>query len=216
MVRVQSFLPSIGTFCSNTYLVIDKNNRCVVIDPANHFEEIVNYVETYQLELCAILLTHGHFDHIRCAHYLAKRYNIEIYVSNEDLQLLKDATLNISSMVGEPFIIESDCKLINDNEVLKLINEEIVCLKTPYHTSGSLVYYLPTSHLIFSGDSLFKESIGRSDLPTGCSQFINRSVQKIVNLDEMATIYPGHGEITTIEWEKQHNIYVRRALTSKE
>ena len=216
MVRVQPFLPSADTFCSNAYLIIDENNRCVVIDPADYFEQIVSYVEAHQLELCAILLTHGHFDHIQCANYLAEQYQIEIYVSSEDLYLLKDASLNVSSMIGEPFVIESDCNIVNDGDILKLLNEEIVCLKTPYHTSGSLIYYLPLSHLIFSGDSLFKGSIGRSDLPTGSSQFINRSLRKIVNIDERAIVYPGHGEITTIEWEKQHNAYVRRALTSEE
>ena len=150
----------------------------------------------------AILLTHGHFDHIGAVISLRNHYNIPVYASKNEVPLLLDASLNLSQMVNGHYSIEVD-ETINDNDTLELIGMKIKCMLTPGHTSGSMCYLI--QDCLFSGDTLFEESYGRVDFPTGSLIDLKKSIKKLLLLDENTKVYPGHGNVTSILHEKNHN-----------
>ena len=190
---------------ANTYILIDKNNNCVVIDPSKDNDGISNYIKKNQLSLKGVLLTHGHFDHIRGVKRLIDEFNVPFYIGFEEVAFLTDTYLNCSMMMSNPYIINDEPITISDNEILHLLDEEILCIHTPFHTIGSYCFYLKNSEFLFSGDFIFKGSIGRWDLPTGNHKYIKSSLSKIFALPDEVKIYPGHGNSTTVLIEKSDN-----------
>ena len=194
---------------SNTYIFIDTSNACVVIDPSKDYDGIINYIEKNELNIKAVLLTHAHFDHIRGVDRLINKYHCPLYVGFDEADSLYNPYLNCSSLMSNEYILQSKAITISDNEVLKLLDEDIICISTPYHTLGSICFYLRNSGLLFTGDFLFKGSVGRSDLPTSSPKSFIGSINKIINLDENIKIYPGHGPSSSIKKEKEFNPYLR-------
>ena len=172
----------VDDLCSNTYVIIDSKNRCVVIDPSKDNDSLTNYLIKNDLNIVGILLTHGHLDHFKGAKRLISRFNTPLYISFLDECFLKDVHLNCSKYIGEEYTLDFKSKTLIDNEVISLLDEEIVALATPSHTAGSMCYYIKTQKALFSGDSLFKGTIGRTDLPTGNRKQILPSLQRIFSL----------------------------------
>ena len=194
---------------ANTYVLVDENNDCVVIDPSKQYGGIVNYIRKNNLNLKGVLLTHGHYDHIRGVDLLVNEFKVSVYIGFDEVDLIKDPYKNCSFMLGNSYSFEKELTPVSDKEILKLLKEDIVCIATPFHTAGSICYYLPNSQILFSGDFLFKGSIGRSDLPTGTPRTFNSSIAKILSLPENTKLCPGHGPSSTLKEEKMTNPYLK-------
>lgn len=190
---------------SNMYLLIDENKSCLVVDPSKITTSFFDYLNKNQLKLEGILLTHGHFDHTRGVNEVLERYDVPLYIGFYEEELLTNPKLNCSAFKKDPTIISKKPILVSDKDEITLLDEPIIVLHTPYHTSGAVCYYLKDSNVLLSGDSLFYASIGRSDLPTSDKGLIESSLKKILSLPENTKVYPGHGPSTTIEREKNTN-----------
>lgn len=194
---------------ANTYVLIDAQNNCVVIDPSNPNERIINYIKKNNLNLKGVLLTHGHFDHIRGVDNLINEFKCPLYVGFEEMEMLEDTVLNCSRLMSESYVVKSKPTPVCDKEVLTILDEPIICISTPYHTLGSICYYIPSSNVLFSGDFLFKGSVGRCDLPTATPKNLHSSMSKIISLPENTKIYSGHGPSSTLKEEKMINPFIK-------
>ena len=190
-----------GPVETNTYLIMN-NNECIIIDPELTAGSIIKIISEFEVTPKAILLTHGHFDHIGAVINLRAHYDIPVYASEVEVPLLLDASLNLSRMVNGHYSIKVD-KTLQDNDVLDLIGLKVECKLTPGHTSGSMCYLIEDS--LFSGDTLFEESYGRYDFPTGNLDDLKKSIKKLLELNGNIKVYPGHGNVTSIDHEKLKN-----------
>ena len=188
---------------SNTYIFKDEHNDVVVIDPSKDYDGIVKYIKEHNYHLKAILVTHAHFDHIGGVRRLYDAFNAPIYAGYEDIEGFTDPYKNCSEYGDHDVIVNLKINPLGDNEVLNLLDEEIKVIYTPYHTIGSVCYYFPKSKVLFSGDSLFNFSLGRSDLPTSVPSKTIESITKLMKLDDEVKVYPGHGRFTTIGNERR-------------
>lgn len=200
----------LGQVSTNCYLAVNKETKEVIlIDPADEARRIDRKVKESGLKPVAILLTHGHFDHIGAAKELSNLYDIMIYAHEAEEEVMTDSMVNLSANFGEPFKAEPDM-LLTDRQGLLIADMKIQVLHTPGHTKGSVCYYLPEERVLFSGDTLFQGSIGRTDFPTGSmSQLVRAAEEKLFVLPEDVKVYPGHGEETTIRYEKRYNPFLR-------
>ena len=195
---------------ANTYLIVDEKDDAVLIDPGKEDSKLVEFIKDGGINLKAILLTHGHFDHIRGVDGLVKEFDISVYIHEKDVELLSNPHLNCSDRFSRNNIkVSSKAIPVKDGQILSLLSEDILVLNTPYHTEGSCCFYLEDSGILFSGDSLFKGNIGRSDFPTSDSGKIEASLNKILSLSEETKIYPGHNEETTLKEERIVNQFVK-------
>ena len=199
----------LGMVGTNCYLLINTQTReTVIFDPGDEGERIARYMEREGLKPAAILLTHGHFDHIMGVPALVSKYGLPVYVHKEEAALMADPAQNACAMIGASVSLKAD-RLIKDNDVLTLAGAAIRVLYTPGHTKGGVSYYIEDIHAVVCGDTLFEGSVGRTDLPTGSMGTLIRSIrEKLFVLDDDVTVLPGHGGQTTIGWEKQHNPFV--------
>ena len=154
----------------------------------------------------AVLLTHGHFDHIIGVPEVKRAFHLPVYASETEDAMLADTSLNLSChLLGKQTSFHADV-LVRDGDELELLGYKWKVIATPGHTSGSVSYYIPQEGVLLSGDTLFYESYGRTDLATGSSSDITDSLlNKLFVLPEDTMVYPGHGDPTTIGYEKEHN-----------
>ena len=154
-----------------------------------------------------MLLTHGHFDHIGAADELRKMYEIPVYAHEAEEALLSSPTLNLSGSWASAIILKAD-HLLKDGDKLQIAGFTVKVLHTPGHTEGSCCYVLENEELLFSGDTLFCQSVGRMDFPGGSASDMRRSIHRLMTeLSESMHVLPGHGETTTIGYEKRNNPY---------
>jgi glyoxylase-like metal-dependent hydrolase (beta-lactamase superfamily II) len=206
MIEVITFNYGNEDLTSNTYLLIDENKNVVVIDPSKNYSGICDYIEKNSLKLTGIFLTHGHFDHFQGVDVLVNKFNKPLFCHFDDVEKLTSPNLNCSVFLNQLLVVNKVPQPLRDGEILKhLLSEEIKVIHTPFHTSGSVCYYLKQSKILISGDTLFRLTIGRSDLPTGSDQTIHSSLRKLKDLPDDVVVYPGHGYKTTIGFEKMHN-----------
>lgn len=199
----------VGPVSTNCYIVSNEETKeTFIIDPGEEAERIEQKLQEEQLDLKAILLTHGHFDHMMAVNELLEKHQIEVYIGEHEQELLGDPYQNCSgSMMNRPYITKAN-KTLKDNDVLELAGMTIKVLYTPGHTSGGVCYYLEAENVLFSGDTVFCQSVGRSDLPTGNGRVLQESIRKkIVPLPEDMQIFPGHGDSTILSYEKKYNPY---------
>ena len=195
---------------ANAYILIDSKDDCVVIDPGKDYPGIVDFIKENNLHLKGILLTHGHFDHIRGVKLLADEFNAFTYISAEDEKFLGDVHYNGSDRFSlKKIVIDVPHILIKDGEILNLLQEPIEVIATPYHTGGSVCFYLKDSGVIFTGDSLFAGGFGRQDFPGARPDLFSSSIKKLFSLPGDVEVYPGHEEKTTIEKERNANTFVK-------
>ena len=194
---------------ANTYVLIDEQKQCVVIDPGKAYDGLINYLRKNSLVLKGILLTHGHVDHIRGVDTLVEAFNVPVYIGFDDLDMLKDTYSNCSEFLGEKVIVNAKAETVADKDVLKLLNEDIHVIYTPFHTAGGVCYYLKDSDILFTGDFIIPHGIGRSDLPTAKPNELKRSLSKILTLPKSVKIYGGHEKPSSLDTELRINQYIK-------
>ncbi len=198
----------------NTYIVWDDTMECVIIDAGNYGTNentaLENFITSKGLKPVMAINTHGHFDHVMGVEFIKSRYDIPFAVSSEDNYLF-EAMPSGSSVYGfklGDMPAKGDIDL-NTTEELKFGNTTLQIIKTPGHTPGQVAIFEPVSKVLFTGDTLFKESIGRTDLPGGdYSKLMDSILTKIVPLGDEVTVYPGHSSSTTIGHETLYNPFV--------
>ena len=210
MIKVIPFIyEDLDDLYANTYLVCDQNNNCVVIDPAKDYQGLVNYINKNSLCLKAILLTHGHADHIRGVDVLYDAFKAPVYIGFDDTDKMNDSYANCSMMLGENVSVKAPFETLSDNETLSLLSEDIKVIHVPFHTAGSVCFYIKDSGVLFTGDFILPHGIGRSDLPSAKPHCFNSSMAKILALPNETKIYGGHGRSSTIEIERKVNPFVK-------
>lgn len=205
----------VGPVQTNCYVVInEKNKECFIIDPGASAKQLAERIRKDGLTPVAVLLTHGHFDHAGSAEELAEEFGIKIYAHEAEKDTLENPQKNVSWMMGASETYHANV-FLKDEEVLTLAGFEIKVIHTPGHTEGGCCYYIETEAVIFTGDTLFAQSVGRTDFPGGSMSQIVRSItEKIMTLNEAGNletdimVYPGHNDPTTIETERMNNPYL--------
>jgi len=196
----------------NSYLLVYKD-ECVIIDPGFNGEELLAYIALHNLKLNKILLTHGHFDHIRDIRLLAKSHVFEVYIHQSDKPMLSNDKLNYSNFFGSSFKIKEDQKIteLNHLDTIDFGRDSFKAYHTPGHTTGSLCFLY--QNMLFSGDTLFEGDLGRTDLMSGSQRLLENSIVNLFGWMANETIvYPGHENQSTIGLERKNNLHVIRIL----
>ena len=203
-IRIQSMVT--GMVATNVFFVQNAETKeMLIIDPADDAAAIRRRVSAMEGKPVAILLTHGHYDHMLAAEAIRDAYGIPVYIEEDDEKVLEDARYNLSGMWSVPYTMKAD-RLVKDGDVLHLAGLEIHVILTPGHTWGSCCFYLPEEKVLFSGDTLFCGSYGRTDFPTSSARDMAESVHRLLReLPEDTEVYPGHEAFTTIGDEKMFN-----------
>ena len=195
----------VGPVQTNCYFAINEETKeLLVIDPGASAKQLAERIRQEGCKPVAILLTHGHFDHATGAEELAQEFDgIPIYVYEDDKETLADPQMNVSYMIGKELVFHAD-EFLKDEQEIDLAGFHIRVLHTPGHTPGGCCYYIEdTFPLVFTGDSLFKGGIGRTDFPGGSAETLKHSLEsRILKLPTTTTVYPGHGASTTVNAER--------------
>lgn len=203
----------VGSLGTNCYLLRSKAGGCAVIDPGAQAEKIIARIAAENLSVKYILLTHGHHDHIGGVKRLAAEYpDAEIYIGKNDLEMLTDTGKSYAALrhgQADEFVI-SRAGTVEDGRELELDELVIRVMETPGHTKGGVCYIC--EDVIFSGDTLFYRDVGRCDLYGGDYDVMKASLRKLVALSGNYRVYPGHGEDTTLDFERSKNTYIAEAL----
>lgn len=200
----------LGIVQTNCYFVYrEGTNDVIFFDPADKGDYIYETLKEKDLHVKGILLTHGHFDHIWGCNKLRELSGAPIYAYEEEEVLCEDAVVNVSEQVGRPYTVIPD-RYLKDGEEITIADMTCKLIATPGHTVGSCCYYFEDAGILIAGDTLFEESVGRTDLATGSAGTLVRSIKdKLFTLPDDTKVYPGHGDITTIGHEKQYNPFVQ-------
>lgn len=206
-MRIKKFV--IGMVGTNCYVVYNEQTKaCFAVDPAAPSDPLIEFIRGEGLALQGILLTHGHFDHIMGIDALRSAFSVPVYASRLEEAVLTDADMNLSSAYGKGYTV-TDVRFLEDEEQIELAGYQIRMISTPGHTAGGCCYYIEEEEVLFSGDTLFAGSVGRTDFPTGSMSTLVRSVkERLLSLPEDTQVYPGHMEATTIGFEKENNPFL--------
>ncbi len=212
MIKIKSF--AFNPFQTNTYILSDNSGEAIVIDPAfaQSFEEdeFDNYLKQNNLKLVGAYNTHLHFDHCFGARYVKQQYGISYAAHPAGLRFIQGAAKQASVYGIQIPEIEIPAIEITENDTIKFGNNELRILNTPGHAAGSLCFVSDNERFVITGDVLFRESIGRTDLPTGNLDLLLESIHnKLFTLDGDFKVYPGHGPSTTIAEEIIGNPFLK-------
>lgn len=207
MSRLIAKFRTLGPVQTNCYFLFREDTKdCVIIDPAAEPERIEDLVQQLELQPKAILLTHGHFDHIMAVDAIKGQYQIPVYAAEAERETLADETINMAGMIGVSALSVQADHWLQDGDEMEMLGQPMRCILTPGHTVGGMCYYFPQAGMLFSGDTLFRESVGRTDFPGGSMSTLIRSIrEKLFVLPEAVQVYPGHGLVTSIQNEKMFN-----------
>ena len=202
----------LGEFENNCYIArsSDSAAECLVIDTALDVRELPAFLDQHKLSPVAVILTHGHIDHIAGVNALRKKFpSIFIYIHKLDAEMLGDANVNLSLMAGSSFTAGKADRLIDEGDTIDKAGIQLRVIHTPGHTPGGICLYSEKDDIIFVGDTLFAGSIGRTDFPNGNMQQLIKGIKlKLFTLPEDTIAYPGHGPETTIGREKADNPFL--------
>lgn len=206
-LKVEQYV--VGPVQTNCYFAInDDTKETLIIDPGASAGRLAEIIKEEKLNPVAILLTHGHFDHAGGAAELAGHFQISVYAEEHEKETLENPPLNLSGWEGKETVYNADCYLKDEQEI-DLAGFHIRVFHTPGHTVGGCCYFFPYQNALFSGDTLFHMSIGRTDFPRGSASQLIRGIQeKILPLPDEITVYTGHNDSTTIGTERMYNPYL--------
>lgn len=194
----------VGQLETNCYVVTDENALvCAVIDPGDESNTILDYIEDNKLSCKAILITHAHFDHVSAVNAMLEATGAELYMCEKDLELTKTGA-------SGRFTPPENTHFYKDGDEVKVAGLTFKVMETPGHTPGGVT--LICGDALFTGDTLFRGSCGRTDLPGGDMRAELRSLKRIASLEGDYEVYPGHAESSMLSIEREHNPYVRHAL----
>ena len=195
---------TLGMLAVNCYIIKYSENKAAIIDPGDEGAKIVKELENQGLTPTKIILTHGHFDHIGAAAFLKEKYNIPLYICEKDNIMLSDREK--SGAYIAPFVkydpTEAD-GFLKEGDIIELGEDSLKVMETPGHSEGSIC--LLGDDLIFTGDTLFQGSVGRTDLYSGNGKKLMESVKRLAGLEKDYKLYCGHGEDTSLEAERSFN-----------
>lgn len=214
MPDLEIYVKTLGDMGTNCYIMANHDtDECIVFDPGAEAGTLKEIFDSPQFHLKGIFLTHGHFDHIGAVKALQDQYHVPVYVSRqEEEDVLTNTSVNLTGAFGLPYILHGT-DLLRDGEEVDIIGTKIKCLLTPGHTSGGMSYYCEELASVIVGDTLFHESVGRTDFPTGSASTLVRSIQEqLLTLPDETKVFPGHMSDTTIGWEKKYNPFCGGAL----
>ena len=207
---IHEVLP-VGMLQCNCSIFGDEQTReAIVVDPGDDIARILEILERHGLSVKAIVITHAHIDHIGGAHQLKTATGAPVYMNENDAGL-RDMLHMQASWLGMPVPERTEIdNPAREGDTLQLGAAAFVVLHTPGHTPGSISLWIPSENKVIAGDTLFRDSIGRTDLPGGDSRKILASIsQKLLSLPDDAVVVPGHGDRTTIGRERRHNYFLR-------
>jgi hydroxyacylglutathione hydrolase len=198
-----------GAYAVNCYILSCKNTKkTAIIDPGGNGKQILAYIQSNQLDVSYIILTHPHGDHIGAIPQIKNQINVPILLHGDDESMLENAHINLSSMMGQSSIALKPERLLNDGETIELGDLRLNIIHTPGHTPGGIC--IKVKDVLFTGDTLFANSIGRTDFPGGSYQQIIDSIKKkLLIFDDETKILPGHGPMSTIGAEKRYNPFIK-------
>lgn len=201
---------TVGMFQENCYIFGDEESRVgAIVDPGDEAARIAMAVEELKLEIQYILITHPHVDHLGAVPELADEYICQTLMHPEAVPMLEQAPANAARMGMQFRDVPGVDRLLEDEETLNIGGLQIKALYTPGHAPGHLAYYLETQGVVFTGDALFSESIGRTDLAGGDLDTLLQGIRsKLLTLPDKTVVYPGHGDKTTIGYERLHNPFL--------
>ncbi len=197
-----------GSFFTNSYIISNDKNECIIVDPGLNYKKVAEYIKN-KYNPKAILLTHGHVDHIDGISYFL---DLPVYISENELDLFYDTFESLYDMIGRGNPYNEgmlDIHKVKENDIIKLIGFSFKVIETPGHTPGSICF-LMNDNILFSGDTLFQGTIGRTDFPGGDFHKIMESLEKLKQLPGNTIVYPGHNDETTIADEVLYNPYLNR------
>ncbi len=210
MLNVEVY--KVGPLETNCYLLQDmKTNKCAIVDPggiSSKLDKRIDQIGKENFEY--ILITHGHFDHIRKAEHYGKRTGARIAIGSKEKEFTKDRSLNLAERSSPKFFKEFEPDvLLEDGSTIKLGEIEVKVMHTPGHTIGGVVFLV--DDMVFTGDTLMRGTIGNVGFKTGNMAEMLLSLRKLYSLKGDYIIYPGHGDVSNLNYEKQNNLYFRKA-----
>ena len=215
MINIQRF--EVNPLQENCYVVSDDSRECVIIDCGAYYDEesiaIDNYLRKQQLKPVHLLATHGHLDHNFGNAHLFRQYGLKVEICAGDQQLVERLPQQAAALFGMEISEDQPPvgTLLSDGDTITFGQHTLQVIQTPGHSHGSCLFYCKEEGVVFSGDTLFRMSIGRTDFPEGSWQQMEQSLAKIAGtLPKDTVVYPGHGPQTTIADELQYNPYLRR------
>ena len=198
---------AVGQLETNCYVIIDEENRvCAIVDPGDESNVILNFVEELKLSPRAIFITHGHYDHTMVADELAMEWDVPVYIHEKEV-----ATGH--GFHRYQYAAKENIRHYKEGDKIQVGNLTVHVMETPGHSPGSVVLQVESS--LFTGDTLFRDGCGRTDLPGGDMDTLMRSLGRIYRLKGVEDVYPGHAEATTLERERRFNHYLKHAAALK-
>jgi hydroxyacylglutathione hydrolase len=210
MVKIEKFV--FNTFMVNTYVLYDETSECIIIDPAcyepRERDELKDFITGNKLKLIRNLNTHCHIDHVLGNDFIVQTFGVyPEYHSTPFFHTLKEIGFSFGYSVNR---IPQPKRFLEDGETVRWGNSSLKVLYTPGHAEGSVCFYNGSQNFVITGDVLFKDTIGRTDLPSGNFEHLMQSIKtKLFTLPEATVVYPGHGPETSIGYEKENNPFIR-------
>lgn len=195
---------SLGAYAANCYVLIDENTKeAAVIDPGANGEVLVKEIDNLGVSVKYILLTHGHMDHIGAVEVVKEKYDVPVYINSMDKKMI----LSGENVFGGMWKEDNKDGVIKEGDILNLGNLEIKCIDTPGHTPGGMCFLI--ENVVFTGDTLFQGSIGRTDFAGGDFDSLIKNIKnKLILLPEDTVVLPGHGPESSIKYEKHNNPFL--------
>lgn len=213
MLSIKTF--TVNPLQENCYILSDETKECVIIDcgafTENECKEIIDYIHSEQLKPVHLIATHGHFDHNLGIGAMEQAFGLKLKIHRADEHHIRNISQQAQDFMGMVvnFTPQIDT-FLNGGDTINFGTHHLQCIAAPGHSMGGLLFYCEEEKVLFSGDTLFRCSIGRTDLPGGSMFMIINSLRQLCQLPDSVTVYPGHGPYTTISYELAHNPYLDR------
>jgi glyoxylase-like metal-dependent hydrolase (beta-lactamase superfamily II) len=211
MIKVESI--TFNPFQENTYILSNASNECLIVDPGNsnpdENNQLVHYIEASGYKPKKIINTHCHIDHVLGAAFTRMHFNIEFCIPENEREVF-EAVKSYAAPYGFPMYASSTIDaLLHSDDIIRLGEDELKIIDVPGHSPGHVVFYHETQKILIGGDVLFRDSIGRTDLPGGDHNTLISNIRnRLFTLPDDVVVYPGHGPETTIGYEKIHNPFL--------